>query len=90
MEILQGIREQRQFEQVRRFLKPFRYTEGVKAEELALATTIYRTCRSKGKTIRKSIDCIIAAHAILDQHVLFSLDRDFVQISVVFPQLLLF
>lgn len=89
MELLQGIREQHIFEEVRRFLGPFRYSEGIQEKHLAKAVEIYRNCRSQGKTIRKSSDCIITAQAILEQHILFSLDRDFVHISQVYPNLIL-
>jgi predicted nucleic acid-binding protein len=41
------------------------------------AVRIYRDCRKKGKTIRSTIDCIIAAICIENDLVLLHKDRDF-------------
>ena len=45
------------------------------------ASDIYRYCRKKGKTIRKTIDCVIAAVAIEKNLSLLSKDKDFNKIS---------
>jgi predicted nucleic acid-binding protein len=41
------------------------------------AAEIYRTCRKKGKTVRKTVDCIIAAICIENDLTLLHKDSDF-------------
>lgn len=89
MEILMGIRYQLQYEKVKKFLIPFQYCPDIKTEDLKLATEIYRTCRKKGITIRKSADCIIASQCIRLNWQLFHKDRDFDAISKVYRQLVI-
>jgi predicted nucleic acid-binding protein len=48
---------------------------------------IYREARSKGKTIRKLYDCLIAAVALRTDAVLVHCDRDFDHLGEVFPRL---
>ena len=45
------------------------------------AVDIYRECRKKGFTIRKTIDCLIAAIAIENNLALLHNDRDFSNIA---------
>jgi hypothetical protein len=45
------------------------------------AARIYRACRAKGVTIRSTIDCLIAALAILDDLPLLAKDGDFDHIA---------
>lgn len=76
MEVLQGIKDEKFYETTKRFLTSLplvsiRYKDYLKAVE------IYRGCRQKGITIRKSIDCIIAAVALNNNLQLLSNDRDF-------------
>lgn len=49
------------------------------------AAQIYRDLRIRGITIRKSIDCIIAAVALQHQCHLLHNDRDFEMIAKHFP-----
>ena len=76
-EILQGIREDLAFAQVRRNLVKFDvFTSG--GTDLAIASAEnYRYLRSKGVTIRKTIDCLIATFCIEKGHALLHRDRDF-------------
>jgi predicted nucleic acid-binding protein len=37
----------------------------------------YRQLRARGLTVRKTIDCLIAAFCIIDSHSLLHSDRDF-------------
>ncbi|MFY9270577.1 MAG: PIN domain nuclease [Candidatus Manganitrophaceae bacterium] len=80
-EILQGIKENRVHEQIQRHLLtfPIFLTSGV--ETYLHASDIFRTCRRRGKTIRKTVDCIIAAIAIENNLVLLHNDRDFDHIA---------
>ncbi len=41
------------------------------------AAEIYRDCRKKGKTTRKTVDCVIAAICMENGLTLFHKDRDF-------------
>jgi predicted nucleic acid-binding protein len=45
------------------------------------AIDIYRTLRKKGVTVRKSIDCLIAAYAIIGKMSLLHKDNDFEEIA---------
>ena len=76
-EVLQGFRDDVKFERirVRLLLLPVLSTGGV---ALAVATAEnYRTLRTKGITVRKTIDCLIATFCIAHGHALLHRDRDF-------------
>ncbi len=76
-EVLQGIRSEREFSQVRRELGKFELF-ATSGEELAVAAASnYRTLRERGRTVRKTIDCLIATSCILRGHSLLHRDRDF-------------
>ncbi len=77
MEVLQGIRKETTFRQVRdRLLQGFVFDTG--GRELAIAAAgNYRFLRARGYTIRKSIDCLIATFCIRENHSLLQRDRDF-------------
>lgn len=76
MEVLQGIKDDNTFEKIKSFLESLPLVE-VKYSDFTKAVDIYRTCRKQGITIRKSIDCIIAAVVINNDLELFSNDKDF-------------
>lgn len=80
-EILQGIKEDRVHEQIQRHLLtfPIFLTNGV--ETYLHASDIFRTCRRRGKTIRKTVDCIISAISIENNLTLLHNDRDFDNIA---------
>lgn len=80
-EILQGIKEDRVHDQIQRHLLtfPIFLTNGV--ETYLHASDIFRTCRRRGKTIRKTVDCIISAIAIENNLTLLHNDRDFDNIA---------
>jgi predicted nucleic acid-binding protein len=76
-EVLQGIRSEALFHEVRRELTEFRVftTSG---EELAVrAAQNYRALRILGYTVRKTIDCIIATFCLIEGHSLLHRDHDF-------------
>ena len=76
-EILQGIRRDSDFTQVRRDLSRFEVFD-TGGEFLAVASAQnYRSLRSHGHTIRKTIDCLIATFCLLEGHSLLHRDRDF-------------
>lgn len=76
-EILQGIKDERIFEQVKEYLTQFPIFKASVLDVYIQAAHIYRLCRRKGKTISKTIDAIIAAIAIANNLVLFHKDKDF-------------
>ena len=80
-EILQGIRDERQNREIRDYLLEFPIFNPQGMSSYIRAAEIYRTCAGKGKTIRRTIDCLIAALAIEYGLVLFHNDRDFLNIQ---------
>lgn len=75
-EVLQGVRNDRQWTQVRQELSRFEvFTTG--GTELAVATAQnYRQLRTQGYTVRKTIDCLIATFCLRNGHALLHNDRD--------------
>ena len=80
-EILQGIKDDRIFEEVKDSLLKFPIIKAVNVETYILAANIFRLCRKKGKSLGKTIDALIAAVAIENNLALFSRDKDFVRIA---------
>lgn len=76
-EILQGIRDEGTFEQVKEHLNQFPIVRASSLETYVHAANIYRLCRKRGKTVTKTIDVIIAAVAIENGLDLFHKDKDF-------------
>lgn len=63
-EVLQGIREDADFEALKEDFKALKILQ-LEATEAAIGTArLYRQLRKKGVTIRKPNDCLIAAYAI--------------------------
>ena len=83
MEILQGIRNETQFVKLKKYLQPFQYFPVIKSSHIAASIDIFRTCRKRGKTIRKSMDCLIAGTAMVEGLTILHKDRDFTTISKV-------
>ena len=75
-EVLQGIRKEGHFNQIQDFFQPLVYLSSSRLTYIKSAQ-IYRFLRKKGITIRKSIDCIIAAIAIEHNVSLLHNDSDF-------------
>lgn len=80
-EILQGISNDHQYKQVRDILLQMNIIHASPVKTYLHAADIYRICRSKGFTIRKTNDCLIAAIAIESDCILLHRDRDFSSIS---------
>ncbi|MDR1256972.1 MAG: PIN domain-containing protein [Spirochaetaceae bacterium] len=80
-EVLQGIRENKTFEEVKHILQQYQMVDIDVMDATNYAINLYRHLRKKGITIRKSIDCLIASYTILgDMHILHS-DSDFTKIA---------
>ncbi len=81
-EILQGIREERVFRQVRSILHAAVFVESpLEMEVFSEAAELYRAARRQGLTIRSSIDCINAVCALRHDLTVLHHDRDFPAIS---------
>jgi len=76
-EVLQGIIEDRHFTEVHRSLLMFEVFTTGGIEFSVAAAQNYRTLRARGKTIRKTVDCLIATFCILNDHALLHADKDF-------------
>src|SRR6266699_2171674 len=63
MEVLQGIREGKQWVAVKQQFENLTYLEDDRST-FELGATIYRELRRQGMTIRNSMDCLIAAVVI--------------------------
>lgn len=77
MEVLQGIREARQFTAARDELLKLEIFAPHDTTLAILAAEHYRALRGQGFTVRKAIDCWIATFCLLEGHELLHNDRDF-------------
>lgn len=84
-EILQGIKEDKDFKKVRDYLQEFPIYKPQGTVTYLNAARIYRDCRKKGKTVRKTVDCIIAAVCMENNLSLLHKDNDFNQIAACTP-----
>ena len=75
-EVLQGIRKDKEYKKTKTILSELLFLPMTK-ETFYLSADIYRTCRSRGITIRNSIDCMIAATCIQHEARLLHNDKDF-------------
>jgi hypothetical protein len=76
-EILQGVENDAEANRVLAQLRRFEIfaTGGV---DLAVAAAYnYRVLRAQGRTVRKTIDCLIATYCLREGHSLLHSDRDF-------------
>jgi predicted nucleic acid-binding protein len=80
-EVLQGIRDDKLFEKIKKILLKHIMTDINTIEATNKAIDIYRTLRKKGITIRKSMDCLIASYAIIGKMFLLHRDADFTEIA---------
>lgn len=76
MELLAGARDERHLGGLRRLLARASLIP-IEPTDFETAATLYRTCRQRGETVRKLVDCLIAAHAIRAGASLLHSDSDF-------------
>ncbi|MBI3598057.1 MAG: PIN domain nuclease [Nitrospirae bacterium] len=76
-EILQGIKSESEFERTLHDLLAFPILLLGNRTTHIHAARIYRDCRQQGKTVRNTVDCLIAAVAIENDFTLFHNDKDF-------------
>lgn len=76
MEVLAGARDEQHLQQLRRLLARAS-TLPTEPVDYDAAAALYRSCRQRGYTVRKLIDCLIAAVAIRGNVPVLHRDADF-------------
>ncbi len=76
-EVLQGVRDERAAKDVERQLLKLQVFESGGIDLALEAARNYRMLRSRGHTVRKTIDCLIATFCIREDHSLLHRHRDF-------------
>lgn len=76
-EVLQGFSNERDFNQAQRMLGALDLVEIGGRDVMVEAARYFRHLRSRGITIRKTIDTLIATRCIVSGHRLLYSDRDF-------------
>ena len=90
-EVLQGVRDETMATAVERQLLTLEVFATGGVELASAAARNYRILRSRGQTVRKTIDCLIATFCLLHGHSLLHRDRDFdpferfLHLSVIHP-----
>ena len=90
-EVLQGVRDDVVAREVERRLLSLEVFDTGGVEVAREAARNYRALRSRGHTVRKTIDCLIATFCLRGQHSLLHRDRDFdpfekfLELSVIHP-----
>lgn len=80
-EILLGIRSERLAAELTDSLAAFPMLPDLDRQGYLRAAELYRICRSKGYTIRSTVDCIIAQICLENKAHLLARDRDFEAIA---------
>ena len=80
-EVLQGVRDQKEFKWVKKTLDAFEHVDLAGYDLAVKASENYRSLRAIGVTIRKTIDTLIATRCIEDRLTLLHADRDFLPFS---------
>ena len=80
-EILQGVREEKIFEQIKIVLQQYRMINIDIMFVTNKAIDLYRHLLKKGITIKKSVDCLIASYAIITDIPILHNDGDFTLIA---------
>ena len=76
IELLAGARDEQQLNDLRRLLaRGTNFRTG--PVDYDQAATLYRQCRLRGETVRKLVDCLIAAIAIRNQAEILHRDADY-------------
>ncbi|MEO7851182.1 MAG: PIN domain nuclease [Rubrivivax sp.] len=80
-EVLQGVRDEREFKLVKKTLEAFEHIDLVGYDLAVKASENYRALRAMGFTIRKTIDTLIATRCIEGGLTLLHADGDFLPFS---------
>jgi hypothetical protein len=84
-EILQGFRSEREARLVERHLRAFPILRLDGLDDFVLAADLYRMARRAGVTIRKTLDCLIAAPCVRTGAPLLHADTDFDRLAKCTP-----
>lgn len=90
-EVLQGMRDDAEATTIGRQLLKLEVFDTGGAELAIVTARNYRTLRSRGHTVRKTVDCLIATFCLREGHSLLHRDRDFdpferfLNLSVIHP-----
>lgn len=76
-EVLQGLSMEEDAARVLRELRRFEVFESGGVELAVEAARNYRSLRARGRTVPKTVDCLIATFCLLRGHALLHRDRDF-------------
>lgn len=76
MEILAGARNDAEAVVLKAFLSQLSMMQ-IQSGDYDTAAALYRSCRRQGETVRKLLDCLIAAVAIRAEIAVLHNDRDF-------------
>lgn len=80
-EILQGLSSDRQAARVEERLSSFEVLRLEELDDFRRAAFLYRQARSRGFTIRRTLDCLIAAVCVREAIPLLHADADFGQLG---------
>jgi predicted nucleic acid-binding protein len=84
-EVLQGLRSDREARLVERQLRAFPILRLEDLDDFVLAASLYRTARRAGVTIRKTLNCLIAAPCVRTGAPLLHADEDFNRLATCTP-----
>ena len=84
-EVLQGLRSEREAALVERHLRAFPILRLETLDDVVLAAALYRAARRAGVTIRKTLDCLIAAPCVRTGAPLLHFDSDFDRLATCTP-----
>jgi predicted nucleic acid-binding protein len=84
-EVLQGLRSDREVALVERQLRAFPILRLEDLDDFVLAASLYRTARRAGVTVRKTLDCLIAAPCVRTGAPLLHADEDFNRLAACTP-----
>ena len=80
-EILQGIKDDKEFNEIKKSLLAFPVYSFKGVDSYIAAAELYRKCRKKGLTVRSTIDLLIAQIALEHNLILLHNDNDFNNIA---------
>lgn len=80
MEVLAGARDDRHLVELRRLLARGS-SISIEPADWETAAGLFRTCRRRGETVRRMVDCLIAAVAIRADVPVLQADSDFVTLA---------
>jgi predicted nucleic acid-binding protein len=84
-EILQGLGSEREARTVEQHLRAFPILRLQDLDDFTLAAELYRSARRAGVTIRKTLDCLIAAPCVRTGAPLLHADSDFDRLATCTP-----